>query len=1107
MPEPRRTPVDQPVRDRLVSDFETNILVQAGAGSGKTYSLARRMAAGIAAGAYTIEHLAVVTFTRKAAAELRGAFQLAVEDGLADKPPALGRQRLETALVGMERLFAGTIHAFCAHLLRERPVDAQVAPGFEELSDIDNLQRQRRAWRDFVAEAGARGLRPMLDLLDAGVRPQDLYGAYATVCEHEDVEFEMGAGDAPDPGPVWKAIDALWKTLQALKPPQFHEATTCQLQQRFGEFEARLRPARRAQLASLASFIQAWKSLKVTQKFWGKEVGRDPAIGKHVAGLVADFQDQVVGPFLATWQAYLHRLAMAVLVEARGFYAQARRCENVVNYVDLLRVTAGMLRTRPLVRRALQRKYRHLFIDEFQDTDPLQAEIFLMLAADEADAPEQESNLAQVTPPAFCDPFVLPLRPGALFVVGDPKQSIFRFRRADIDIYNRVAQRIEATGGEILALTANFRSLPKVCELANTVFPPLFRQRSLPYSPTFEKLDPIRPESECPPAPRVATITVGDPSDPTACAEEEARQIAAYVQAEVASGRRTFGDFLVLTRMKPRLAVFAEAFDQLEIPVEVTGGGLFCKSDEVRALALLLRSLADPLDAVSLVGVLRGPFFGVSDPELFRFRQAGGRLELAAPLPEAADHDQAAALEGPALAAMCQLQTMWRSTRTLPLPAAVARILETTGWLALAATTPGGARAGHVLQAVDRVREVVEEGGGLAEAAEALNEEEVSNDAEAMPLQPGRRDVVRLMNLHKAKGLEASVVFLADAVHAYEFPIELRVERDGGVARGHLRVLRDAELPWMRTMLGQPTDWPVHEAEEQKYRDAERLRLLYVAATRAKELLVVTRSSDARQNKAWGEFEGFLAGVPDLAVPSPKAVVKKAKVDLSASARAAAAATRRERHDGVRRASWAVATVTGEKARLAAAERAKEAAQGGGGAVADAAATPGHRADAGVAWGSFIHGLLEHAMRQHGATRTDLDRLARWLTVETPDLRPFIPEALDLVEAVSRAPFWQDARAGADVHVEVPVAVRLAPTDDAPATILHGVIDLVYRAADGWRIVDYKTDQAALDDAGLLERHGAQLAQYSTAWARISGDKVAATGLVPLRAMRTVWSS
>jgi ATP-dependent helicase/nuclease subunit A len=1108
----RKTPLDQPVRDRLVSEFDRNFLVQAGAGSGKTYSLAMRMAAGIAAGQYTVEQMAAVTFTRKAAAELRGRFQLALEERLATTPREAERQRLEAALAGMERLFAGTIHAFCAHLLRERPVDARVAPGFEELSDIDNLQRQRQAWRDYVGEARASGFLPMLDLLEAGIRPKDLYHPFAAVCEHEDVEFDMGSGESPSFGPLLKRAETFWAALNLLRPAEFAEGTKCQVQSRWDEFDGWLATARRQRrLASLAAWLTSWRKVAVTRKWWSPAVGRDASYGEKAKALVEAFQADTVEPFIGQWQAYIHRLAMAVLIEARTFYATVRRQQNVVNYVDLLRVTSAMLRTRPSVRRALQEKYQRLFIDEFQDTDPIQAEIFLMLAA--AEGPARAGSTESEGPDPAFDPFALPLRPGALFVVGDPKQSIYRFRRADIDIYNRVGQRIKETGGETLQLTANFRSLPGVCALANTVFPEIFARSAAPYSPPFEKLDPVRDESEASDGPRVATITIPDRGKGSKPEEEEARRIAAYIHSEVAKARREYGDFLVLTRQTPRLGTYAEAFDALEIPVEVSGAGLFCQSAEVQALALLLSALADPLDSVSLVGVLRGPLFGLSDPELFQFHQTGGRFELSWPLPEARSRAEAGALDarhGPVLAAMRRLREMWRMARRLPLAAVVDRILEETGWLALAATTPGGARAGHLLQAIDRVREVAEEGGGLADAAAALTEEDRSSESEALPLEPGRQNVVRLMNLHKAKGLEAEVVFLADAAHAYQHPVELRVVRDGGQATGHLKVTREGDKPWKTVVLGQSIGWAAHEEEETNYRDAEKLRLLYVAGTRAKQLLIVCRSEDSRKNVAWGAFESYLEDMPELAVPSvafSPAPAVAARSDLSTGARAAAGTAREARHDHAREPSWAVTSVTGERAGLAPKEQAK-------GATGDSTATgdaTGQRADAGVAWGSFIHGLLEHAMRHEDAARADLERLARWLTVEAPELRPFIGEALDLVEAAAKAPFWQDARAGAEVHVEVPFAVRVAATGPVATaasvpTVLRGVIDLAYRTGDGWRILDYKTDREGGNEQVMLARYEPQLGQYRSAWERAAGTPVALSGLVALRTMRTMWS-
>jgi ATP-dependent helicase/nuclease subunit A len=1145
MSDTRRFPPDQPARTRIETDFAANFLVEAGAGSGKTHSLAARMAAGIAAGACTVEGMAAVTFTRKAAAELRGRFRLALEERLGKTTSREESTRLEAALTGIERLFAGTIHAFCAHLLRERPVDAGFAPGFVELDDIQNLARQRLAWRDYVNAARGSGFAPMLDLLEAGVKPKDLEDGFARMCDHEDVEFDLGGGTPPAFGPAMKRVEAFWGALSALAPDQFADDTKCPAQQKFDEFGGRLANLRhQRRVAGLASLLDFWGKTKVTMVWWSGHVGRDASFGERARKLVDDFRAEVVEPFLEKWRAYVHGLAMRVLDEARRSYAEARRRENVVNYVDLLKRTATVLRERGDVRRALQQKYRWLFVDEFQDTDPLQAEVFLMLAGDEpvasgtpgtgSSAGVRDGEDAGAELP--CDPFALPLRPGALFVVGDPKQSIYRFRRADIDIYTRVRQRIEATGGHTLALTANFRSLPGVCDLANTVFPPLFASLTAPYSPAFEPLQPVRDEAGGPAGPRVAKLTV--PTDGTTAdqVEREAADIAAFIQGEVAAGRRGYGDFLVLTRQRPRLRVYAEAFDALEIPVEVSGAGLFCESPEVAALALLLAALADPLDPVPLVGVLRGPLFGISDPELFQYRQAGGRFELNVPLPEPKDEKDANALDrrfGPVLPAMRRLRAMLRATKRVPLAAAVEVILEETGFLALGATTPGGARAGHLLQAVDRVREVVEDGGGLADAAGALNEEEESTEAEALPLRPGRPGVVRLMNLHKAKGLEAPVVFLADPGHTFEFPTTHRIVREGAKATGYLKIVKKGDAAWQPKTLGQPLGWDEHEQEEQKYKDAEKLRLLYVAGTRARDLLVVCRlDAEPKKNKAWGPFEGYLATVPELKVPKARRESKRVGPDLSAAARAEAAVERAARHERARRPSWAVVTPTGARTRPvrngagvaggAASETptAADGAGGGAGAPHDAGGyeraaaavpvTPSQRVDAGVAWGTLVHGLLEHAMRFPGASRDDLARLANWLTVETMELRPFIPEALDLVEAVSKAPFWQDARAGGEVCVEVPFAVRLEPGQAVPGvaaverpTVLRGIIDLAHGAEGGWRIVDYKTDQidgVADVEAELLARHGAQLGQYEFAWERVTGGKVVSARIVSVRA-------
>ena len=184
-----KTPADQPVRHRIEHELDRTFLVEAGAGSGKTHCLARRIARGIASGHYQIEHVAAVTFTRKAAAELRGRLQLALETLVRETPSAEERARIEKALRSIERFFAGTIHSFCGHLLRERPVEVSIAPGFVEIDDVEDQHRRKQSWRDFVARERGSGSTLMLDLQDAGVKPPDLDTAFAIVCDHEEVEF------------------------------------------------------------------------------------------------------------------------------------------------------------------------------------------------------------------------------------------------------------------------------------------------------------------------------------------------------------------------------------------------------------------------------------------------------------------------------------------------------------------------------------------------------------------------------------------------------------------------------------------------------------------------------------------------------------------------------------------------------------------------------------------------------------------------------------------------------------------------------------------------------------------------------------------------------
>jgi ATP-dependent helicase/nuclease subunit A len=1075
---------DQRTRDRIVSELDENLLVEAGAGSGKTHMMAARMAAGVASGAYAIERMAAVTFTRKAAAELRGRFQLALESELALASDVSRGNRSRLALSNLERFFAGTIHSFCAHLLRERPVEAGVSPGFTELEEVQDTLLRRQSWRDHRIQAKGAGDPLILELLDAGIRASDLDRAFDTVCLYEEVSFPPGEATCPEASVPWKALDAFWAALVKKLPPKIPEETTCATQKVARRFFGQIRVAagQRGRPASLVPLLEAWDfTPRIVQYQWCADPAAKKKIAQEIESLHGAFRTNTIEPFLSQWRQYIYRIGITLLTRARTQAAADRRRQNTLNYGDLLQLTARVLRENADVRRALQEKYRWLFVDEFQDTDPVQAEIMFLLSGE----PESDVGSPQATAPDWRK---ARLRPGALFVVGDPKQSIYRFRRADIDIYNEVSAKLaEPDTGEVLPLTTNFRSVPALCEWANNVFQKQFPPSATAYSPKFALLDANRNSGKS--RNGVFTLTVPLTIEEREVANAEGEKIARFIRAEVDAHRRKWGEFLILTRKKKNLEQYASALEALEIPLEVNGAGAFGDSQEVRQLALLLNTLADPQDAVSLVGVLRGPFFGVSDQDLFAYRQAGGWFSIFSEV-------CANTAEGVRVAAaIASIRQMFRWTQTMPVGAALERILEHTGYLALTATSPGGVEAGDLFHAIDRVRSIVEDGLSLIDAAAALEDDaEESSEVESLPLEPGRGDVVRLMNLHKAKGLEAPVVFLADPCGGVGRWADVRIIRDGASARGYFQLTR--EFGKGKKVVGEPAGWASYEAEELRYLEAEESRLLYVAATRARDALIIGRWAKAggKSKRAWATFEPFLGGTPELLVPNSVALPPSRKVDLSGAAAAHASAMRGAAHNRARSPSWSASSVTSEAHIIPKILKAEDAAADDPTRVVSTD-TPSRRADAGMLWGTLIHGLLEHAMRHKSATRDDLRRLAMWLTIEEPELRTVIEEALDTVRAVSGAEFWKEARASAECHEETPFGMRVE--GEAVTKLLTGAIDLVYRTAAGWHLLDYKTDTHSLD-ADLRFKYGAQIDAYERAWSQVAKADVTMT-LVPAK--------
>ncbi|HSR41143.1 MAG TPA: UvrD-helicase domain-containing protein, partial [Longimicrobiales bacterium] len=567
---------------------------------------------------------------------------------------------------------------------------------------------------------------------------------------------------------------------------------------------------------------------------------------------------------VGAWLAHRYPIALGFAGRAAREFAAFRRRTGQLSFHDLLAVTAELLRDSPRARVDLGRRYTHLLVDEFQDTDPLQAEILFLLAS-EPDATEEERPAPDWTR-------VRP-RPGALFVVGDPKQSIYRFRRADIALYQQVRHRF-AEFGEVVRLTANFRSRPAVGALVDHVFGEkgLFPGEATEHQARFSPLESVR---EATPPDRTVAVHDVPPCDdsdvhwaarPSHERETEALALATWVSDRVGSAEREPGDFLVLTRGKRALDLYARALEARNLPVQVSGAGVGVE-EELAELRRLLRALGDPDDRVLTVAALTGLFFGLDLDRLLGHREsvtaadeARRPFDFRSWPPTPGDRSVET---GSVPAALGTMHRWWRLAQREPADVVVQTLVDELGLLPHAAAGElGQVRAGALAYALDAVRAAGLQGDtSLIGALDALETTLGDEEVEA-PLEPGREDAIRVMNLHKAKGLEGTVVVLADPHSHSDRPTRLVGERDGtGRPVGWMRI--GVPGPYNSfDDLAKPRVWDEKEEAERVFEEAEEARLLYVAATRAEDELLVMRVGDTRRasRSPWSPLHGWIDG-------------------------------------------------------------------------------------------------------------------------------------------------------------------------------------------------------------------------------------------------------
>ncbi len=1083
MAESGRELADAGARRRIEEELDRNLVVEAAAGAGKTHALVGRIVALVAAGECEIDEVAAVTFTRKAAGELRGRLLTRLETAL-EQADAGGEEaaRLRRALGRFERAFAGTIHSFCARLLRERPVEAGVDPGFEEVDERDEARLRHEAWEDWIDREAARDSDRLRAVEELGVDVGDLLPLFGQLCDHPELRLPRERVPAPDLEPaVRRTVEFVEWALDRV-PGEPVEDRHDRLQKTLFAARSFLRSRELDGSAERAAFLELFDGgTGVTQKLWG-----DSAVGKEVDGVFGELEEEVLEPALRRWREHAYPKVLDFVEPAVEHYAELRRRRGRMNFQDLLLRTAEMLRGHPEVRRHFGRRWSRILVDEFQDTDPLQAEILFLLTARD----REETDWRRARP-----------RPGSLFLVGDPKQSIYRFRRADLDVYRFVRDRVREGGGDVVTLTTSFRSLEPLVTWLNRSLAPAFREHGDDVQPEFVPLSPHRiPTGD--PGPAVRRLELEKiPRNPAAdVAEADARRIARWVRAAVdgeideaeegglLEGGFGPGDVLILLRQKKHLPVYARALEREGLPYEVSGGGAASESEELRALLRMARAALHPDDPVALAAHLRGPLAGISDDALYRFRRpdsgprgvwdwsayaSGGRT-----LPDIEEADAfGRAFEGLARARRLLL--------SLAPAAALEILLEESGLLPGAAgREAGSSRAGSLYRVLSLVRGWQREGREIAWVLEELELliEDDGPDVDEMVLETGRGDVVRVMNVHKAKGLQGRVVFLADPLKAPKPRVERHVERvDDDRPTGHFPAHRRNRFGRPTGTLAQPPGWEELEEREARHEAAEEDRLLYVAATRARDLLVVSRYPHPDRGP-WTRLYPALEDVPELPVPSGAEGMSGSPGETGRPVPGAGDGRPPTPDTAALASRW-----EDRRAHSFAVERAS-------GRVDDdppvgvGAADP----ETARAWGTavhrYLHRLVEGRIGDPGPVaerlleEEGLDRARAEGLVDAG--RRF--EASELGRRVARSE---------RVLAEIPLARW---RDDAgPSTLLRGTVDLAFREEAGWVLVDHKTHPAGDEEArrALIARFRPQLDAYAAVWAEATGEPVAARGL------------
>ncbi len=1075
--------IDQAERDLAARWTEGPLLVEAAAGTGKTRLLVDRVLHLVKEKKVPLRQIAAITFTNKAAAELRERIRARLQS---ERKQARERgeasAEVEAALGQIDGAPISTIHGFALALLRERPLDMGLPPGVGEIDLYGQEELRDRMWKDWLGERFAAGDPALGTCLELGFRVDQLAPLRDALLSFPGAYDAFPRPENLSAAALKERIGAAFRRWRTFSEKACGDWTD----KAFLEIERVGRWAEGLTAESVPSLLRAlWDPFHFNKRVGSPRLWQ----GKENLRAFRDGFDHFIESARAEVSHEILALLTGSFLNFASRYGRACRAEGLVGFDEMLAFAARLIRENPGARRHFRERFTHILVDEFQDTDPLQVEIVLLLAGEDP----EERDWRKVR-----------LRGGGLFLVGDPKQSIYRFRRADIAVYHE-ASRIVSKYGKVLRIRQNFRSAPGVIDWVNGVFSRLIVEDAARPSlqPGYLPLEPFRGEA----GPRVRLLEdsvppEGAPGERESAGElrrREARNLALAIRRMVeeenlvvsgkGGGTRElrYGDIAVLFRARTGLPEFEEEFRRAGIRYVSEKDHRFFERTEVAAAVAVLRAVNHPADPLALAAALRSPLYGFSDRDLARFffhLRSGGSQPPG--LARAREEIEELHTLRSGMGARALLEEIFRRTGAYPLFLSAAdgerRVANLLKLLDMALSFETG-RARGAADFGARLDRLIEEGESAREAEPEAAEGE---------------EPVRFMTFHGAKGLEFSAVALADlGARTTRKPESHVVNRIAGTME--IRLGADGRFLQSKGY-AKAGEW------EKEFQLAEEKRLLYVAATRARDYLMVPVFPGGRSPNCWD----FLAeaGVDPVRMArgefGPVEVMKVDPVEEEADEdilRIPDAAFYPEKDKEER----ALAERDALEARLAALKTwpappsflaPSTLAEPAEGVDAEKEGSPSwtrygvSSLEAGQdekarAFGGLVHALLARldfpSMRSAKDFAAEAEEIAFGFELDEVDTRT----ALGLIQRAAGRPVFQRAASAARRWRELPFLCRLE------GRLLKGSADLVFEEGDALVVMDFKTD--SIPKSAAKERalsHAPQVAAYAMGVEAASGRRV-----------------